>query len=174
MMSKFTVQALIERMKALPSVFGGGIIAGGYVRDTALGMPVKDIDVFVGRGTRPSREMLEGTGFKRVRDAEYGRSDYIWSVYRDDTTYELPVEVIFTSIDARKFVVDCFDWNICKCWYDYTTDETVYTDKFMADADMQRCTLEYNAGRHVAYSVLEHGHRLVDKLGWPMRLKYVD
>lgn len=102
------------------------IIAGGAVRDTLNGRPVKDIDVFL----HSSPDDL--TGCQKLADALYDRDFAGWGENaaadypENDNTFSVvtltkgigssPCQLIFLNRDPVENVKQHFDFDISKCW----------------------------------------------------------
>ena len=145
------------------------ILAGGYVRDSALDKPIKDADFFIsGPVAFHMHTKLRENGWKRKALDSYG-SPYIKFVYTTKK-YDIPCELIWTTVNPIEFVNRNFDWGLCKCYETYD-DGTTFTDHFLHDYEQKRHTCEYDEGRHIAHTVMQHAKRLVAKYPWPLEMK---
>lgn len=97
-------------------------IAGGAIRDTLLGKPVKDIDILVGQHANLTREQSINM-IQEFSDYEAepmgnasGYNSDVWRVPPFQDEFPLPIEIILldSSLDAR---LDSFDYDICKVAY---------------------------------------------------------
>lgn len=59
----------------------------------------------------------------------------VWQFIKQGIVYQL----IFTNVPPRDFVKDCFDFNICKCYYD--GKDFHYLPEFLADVKNHTLTL---------------------------------
>lgn len=148
------------------------ILAGGYVRDSALGKEVKDADFFAPFATLTGRTSttLRERGWERVRFSGYDRSPDIERVYRNTQRYELPVELILVSRSPIKFVEQNFDWGVCKCYMKFNGD-VVFTPHFQHDVEREVHTLNYDEKLHNAYTVLKHLKRISVKYPWTSEVR---
>ena len=97
------------------------IIAGGAIRDHILGLPVKDIDIFV-------LGMIAESA-KKVFDAntiEYAGVEEAQHQYR--TRDGLAVDLVFSRYDNVREVLEHFDLGICRVAWDGW--DYVVTDDF--------------------------------------------
>jgi hypothetical protein len=166
---KKSVETLLDELRVIPK--HDSIIAGGYVRDSALDRDVKDVDVFYHYPWISLPSWAERNGFVKDKWA-YQEINGIQALHRNDNDYIYPVQLIRVMLPPSRFVTEKFDWNICKCYYNILADTTVFTEKFVKDVDKAVLTLEYDERWHNG-SVLEHGRRIKKKYPWPMVIKYV-
>ena len=107
----------------------GAILAGGALRDTIIGRPVKDYDIFIPcwGGSLPNGDaMIDGRkkyGARKVEHVKYADQEF-------DLIYIWPEEI--AEEDFAQWVVDRFDFNICKVAYDPSTG-LCFGDGFWAD-----------------------------------------
>lgn len=102
------------------------IIAGGAVRDTLNGRPVKDIDVFLESGPAdiPGCQKLadklydsDFEGFGQHKDEDYPENDNTFSVVNlNKGIGSTPCQLIFLNRDPVENVKQHFDFDISKCW----------------------------------------------------------
>ncbi len=123
------------------------IVAGGCLRDAILGKPVKDYDIFIPRwtGDLPT-DAADGISSDewKARKEKYGSLDAIYvktEKYADQTfdlIYVYPDQT--AEQDFTQWVLDRFDFNICKVAYHQTTGLEVDGD-FWIDVLAKRLTL---------------------------------
>lgn len=141
------------------------IVAGGAIRDTLLGKPVKDVDIFmsarnahrivsvlkewyaVGDDSYARNLVNPPTGFGQLASAAAGgatgyENNHILQVFeRHDL--ELPANLIVLDVDPVMYVTDGFDFGICKAWYD---GNCVHTHKdFGNDVNSRTITMTLTA-----------------------------
>lgn len=146
------------------------VLAGGYVRDSALDKPIKDADFFIsGPVAFYTHTRLRDNGWKKKVVDDYGASPYIKFVYSSDK-YDIPCDLIWTTIPTIEFVNKHFDWGLCKC-YETWGGDTVFTDHFMEDYDKRKHTFRYDDRVHNAYTALQHAKRIQAKYPWPLEVK---
>lgn len=147
---------MLERVQAY---IPGAVIAGGYLRDLYLGMPYKDIDIFI-PFTEDVDELIEQIRWKPVIETEYHPTTIrevhcckykpqteitrVWDVvsYRqvgfEDTLKGVQIIMLqkgFTIQDR----VERHDFGICQIWYDGVN--TYCTDAFLQDFEQKTFTL---------------------------------
>lgn len=134
---------IFDKLKAAD--IGNTIIAGGFIRDYILGGRFKDVDVFISGGKDEHinaffewfHNQKEFTNLKDM--TAYGHYESV-SKYVFDMKYlgTIPVQVILCdSFDSIK-LVDEFDFNINKCFYD---GELVILDTCQRDLENYTATL---------------------------------
>lgn len=144
------------------------IIAGGAVRDTLLGGPVKDIDVFVYLEPEDSGEVFE----HRVRllalaaggTTTFSSSDPAHPRFFDIATirgsrFDLDIQIIGAYVDPIASV-NTFDFGICQC-YVLSTGEVVELPACLDD--MANQTLTYLGPRRMAGGDKAHMERILAK-----------
>ena len=143
------------------------LLAGGYVRDCALEKPVKDADFFVKSAYLGGRRLraLKDTGWKRMSAHTY-RAAQIHSVWENTERCETPLNLIITTVPEKQFVLNNFDWGLCKCWMDYH-GKVEFSEHFVSDLNRKVHTWKYDDALHIPYTVLEHLKRLKVKYPWP-------
>ena len=138
------------------------IIAGGYVRDVALGIQPKDVDIFVcGRYGQHQQAQLIANGWEQKKKPTYNSIACISAMFEKQGE-ELPLQLMVTSVSPLVVVNDYFDWGICKCWASEKGDP-LFTKQFLEDVRTETLTLHYNEAYHNPYTVLAHGQRLQKK-----------
>ncbi len=100
----------------------GAIVAGGAVRDYLLGVPPKDIDIFVETSEWDKPDDFFSLDGRAEKDQEYGMMSNIDVVARG-TRFGYQVDLIgITLPNARhvtgKNLVPTFDFGITRCWFD--------------------------------------------------------
>lgn len=145
------------------------ILAGGFVRDTLLGLPPKDIDVFMNAPVPRREQYLEALvqllGEPEVENItvqpnedEYGHLLMTWDFHRVRfpaqplVNEDLPIEIIMTDtggLTADKFM-EKFDFGICMAGYSPKTGLHM-NKKFLLDMFNKTCTLynERNKDKHI-------------------------
>ena len=153
-------------------------LAGGFVRDTALHQPIKDADFFVKGQPRPfgrlrlQVDVLKSKGFVEVKPKfQSYKHPHIFAIYRNETNYTIPVEVIITTKPPMDFILKDFDWGLCKCWQDYHGN-TTFDEHFMQDYINQTHTMKTN-NPILAKRSLSHLDRILAKYPWPWRIDCV-
>lgn len=152
---------------------GPCIIAGGAIRDTALGAYVKDVDVFICKSTfktpviQTSRSKFNVSA-KAKRDREY--ESYMIHDVHDVEINGLDVQLIVLKCDPVTYVSECFDYGICKAWYDGRY--TKFHSDFITDvnnktitrviSDEKMAQMYSNMGWATA-RMIEHGERIKRK-----------
>lgn len=115
----------------------GSVLAGGALRDTIIGKPVKDYDIFIPcwDGVLPNGDALIGAS------GDYGTFE-VFKVkhvnYADqhfDLIYVLPGET--AGENFAQWVIDQFDFNISKVAYDPSTG-LCFGDGFWTDV-VEKC-----------------------------------
>lgn len=139
------------------------IIAGGAIRDHLLGIPIKDIDVFVlgmpaeAAKTIFNAEIVEYSGVKEAS-------------HRFCTIDGLPVDLVFSRFDHVDEVLASFDLAICQAAWNGL--KYVLTDEFKRDFEDRSITvLRPSEGGHLERIVAKpepHGFKVGatrDRLG---------
>ena len=121
------------------------IIAGGAIRDHILGLPVKDIDIFVLGMRAQAAKQIFGADIIEYAGVEEAKHQY-------RTPDGLKVDLIFSRYDNVQEVLEYFDLGICRVAWDGW--DYVVTDDFEFD---RRNTL---VGRQAP----EHGRRTVNSV----------
>lgn len=100
----------------------GGIIAGGCVRDYLMGVPAKDIDVFVS-----VHQSTNFNGWEPHPDAEeYEAGDHVaYVVQREVEGWTVDLIGMDPKVLTGEFVISQFDFGLTRCWYDGEIHDTV-------------------------------------------------
>ena len=127
------------------------IIAGGAIRDHVLGLPAKDIDIFVlGMSARAANETFgaEITEYAGVEEAKH---------HYQPLGNGLPdIDLVFSQYTNVRDVLADFDLGICRVAWDGW--DFVITDDFARDLHERTITVFDN-------SYADHRNRVVAKLG---------
>jgi hypothetical protein len=149
--------------------FPEAIVAGGFLRDTLLGIEPKDIDVFIGNKTMTSEALVSALhealgGYVKVEfDVTYSAMEVDRILAVDSPAYPFPIQVIemkpgLSPVEhARRH-----DFGICQVWIgSHGLDATI---AFTEDRKRKLCTLVHceNADEHARS--MRRWERLKDKL----------
>ena len=140
----------IPKQWKLPSLaFPTGIIAGGAPRDFLLGVPPRDIDIFV-PDSREVREAIALLGAEPVLKygqykANYNRS---WAYILEQPSGLPPLNIVLWrgALDA-KALIDDFDFGICQVAWSARQGFRI-TDTFFADAAAKTFTYRGEPNHH--------------------------
>ena len=130
-----TVKQFYKKTNAIDNgmMFNNSVVAGGAIRDTLLGKPIKDIDIFVLTSSWSSAQRLQFSSiinklaFNCVSDVDYEDANRI--VYRNSDDFELPIDIILDKKHTSfKSLVAHFPASISRCMHTPKTN-TVYTSK---------------------------------------------
>jgi hypothetical protein len=109
-------------------------IAGGAIRDHLLGLPVKDLDIFVlGMSAKAAKEIF---GAEMIEYAGVAEAKH---TYR--TVDGLVVDLVFSRFDNAHEVLDHFDLGICRVGWDGW--DYIVTDDFEFDCRNKKITTFY-------------------------------
>ena len=109
------------------------VIAGGAIRDLILGLPVKDIDIFVlGMTAQAAREIFN------AQIVEYAGVEEAKHQYR--TNGGLTGDLVFSQYDNVRDVLAHFDLGVCRVAWD---GDFIVTDDFEADRQAGKITTFY-------------------------------
>lgn len=147
-----------KRAVALAKEFNG-IIAGGYVRDVALGVEPKDIDVFFPAGVRHAVMQSLRSEFTKADVPDYAAHPYVRSVYK---SLEYPMDIVFTNVAPVLHVFNGFDLGICKCYTDCNSP-AIFHQHFLEDVRNKTITYRRDTTLHNDKLVMLHAHRLQQK-----------
>jgi Poly A polymerase head domain len=125
------------------------IIAGGAIRDHILGLPVKDIDVFVLGMSAESARQIFGADIIEYAGVEEAKHQY-------RTQDGLMADLVFSRYDNVQEVLEHFDLGICRVAWDGW--DYVITDDFEFDRRNAKITTFYA-------STSGHRDRVLTKLG---------
>lgn len=142
------MEALIRKIGPVAHLFDKGVdiyIGGGWLRDTALGREVKDVDVFCNSDDADKvRDLLEHTEpvDKSITPHQnvYGSDPDILCVYKGTSRFfEEPVDIICCAIDIDEQVLTKrFYAGLCKIVYG---PRGLYVhDAFVQDAEEETIT----------------------------------
>ena len=128
------------------------IIAGGALRDNILGIPIKDVDIFVlGLHSQMAYYLF---GAERVENFEYDYGDH-HARLANANILGVNVDLVTLSHATLKTVLENFDLGICRiAWDGYHLH---ITDDFMHDYTEKTIT-------SFCRSVSDHRDRVADKL----------
>ena len=156
---------------------GPCIIAGGAIRDTVLGAHVKDVDVFISKANFKTSNIqtavsgswnLDSISSKAKFERAY--ESYMIDDMHDIRVDPLPVQIIVLKCDPEEYVTKCFDYGICKVWYD--GQYTKFHNDFITDVNNKLITrvitdekmAEMYSNRQWAVArMIEHGERIKRK-----------
>src|SRR5437899_726457 len=110
------------------------IIAGGAIRDHILGLPVKDIDIFVLGMDAQSAKQIFGADIIEYAGVEEAKHHY-------RTRDGLAVDLVFSRYDNVQEVLEHFDLGICRVGWDGW--DYVITDDFEFDRRNAKITTFY-------------------------------
>lgn len=147
------MQAL-ELVKDIP----GAAIAGGFIRDSIVGVQFKDIDIFI---PYTEDKVIEALMVKidadEMQSASYMSQQEvtrIWSKYltsEDTDEYDIPDDELLLSKQHEVQIImlakgmtlvdriPLYDFGFCQCWFDGKT--LSYTDAFVDDLTRKEYTL---------------------------------
>ena len=112
------------------------IIAGGAIRDHILGLPVKDIDIFVLGMSAQSAKQIFGADIIEYADVEEAKHQY-------RSQNGLTVDLVFSRYNNVQEVLEHFDLGICRVAWDGW--DYVLTDDFECDRDNLKLTTFYSS-----------------------------
>jgi hypothetical protein len=112
------------------------IIAGGAIRDHTLGLPVKDIDIFVLGMRAQAAKQIFGADIIEYAGVEEAKHQY-------RTRDGLAVDLIFSRYDNVHEVLEHFDLGICRVAWDGW--DYVVTDDFEFDHRYHMIGFEFSA-----------------------------
>lgn len=160
--------------KVLTQFPPGAIIAGGAVRDFLLGVPPKDIDVFLPASAVKSLPPTEGFefafheprfGFHRIdgiqdRQSEYQSLNDICLVSRGEIE-GFTVDLVEFTIDfTGQQLVETFDFWINQCWFDGELRDTREARQDRANNNVTICNeerLERSLARFERFNARHNG-----------------
>jgi hypothetical protein len=144
----------LELVKDIP----GAAIAGGFIRDSIVGVQFKDIDIFI---PHTEDKVIEAFMVKidadEMQSASYMSQQEvtrIWSVHlanKNVDEYDLPEYHLTVSTDHDVQIImlakgmtladriPLYDFGFCQCWFDGKT--LSYTDAFVDDLTRKEYTL---------------------------------
>jgi hypothetical protein len=166
-MSKYDKAA--ELVRKIRTVFPEAIVAGGYLRDLAIGAKPKDIDVFIGNRMTLTTEAVErmlSTALDECVKVEFSLSYANMEVNRIFTVVAgdpLPVQIIELDIADPVERILQHDFGLCQIWHD---GECVnVTGHFEWDVQWQCCSLVHCESEAEHKRSMRRWERLKDKLG---------
>jgi hypothetical protein len=110
------------------------IIAGGAIRDHILGLPVRDIDIFVLGMSALSAKQIFGADIIEYAGVEEANHQY-------HTRDGLTLDLVFSRYDNVREVLEHFDLGICRVGWDGW--DYVVTDDFEFDRRNAKITTFY-------------------------------
>ena len=112
------------------------IIAGGAIRDHILGLPVKDIDIFVLGMSAEAAKQIFGADVIEYAGVEEAKHQY-------RTRDGLTVDLVFSCYDNVQEILEHFDLGICRLAWDGW--DYVVTDDFEFDRRNLTITTFYSS-----------------------------
>lgn len=153
--------------------FESAIMAGGCLRDLAMGRPVKDYDVFISKSdqgnhfVRKLSNSFKGSHYTVRSENWYYKIPGVYEVrkvqlhHKQSGTY-MKFDLVFVDGKPIDFFHKEFDFGICKAYYN--GERTIYTSDFIKDATNKTVTLmgplRYES---VRYSLSKHLPRFLHK-----------
>lgn len=145
-----------EALIAVKGAYPGAIVAGGCLRDAILGVPHRDIDIFVGPDFDPTKLPEAWAAF--VLSPETFVQDYaehfaprlkaVWGLANCDGELLGPaaaqIIVMAEPIKLPELLAD-FDWGFCQIG-GHTLSKLFCTDAFRADMNNNTATLTAKPG----------------------------
>jgi hypothetical protein len=147
------MQAL-ELVKDIP----GAAIAGGFIRDSIVGVQFKDIDIFVPyTEDKVIEAVMAKIDAEEMQSASYMSQQEvtrIWSKYlssEDTDEYDIPEsQLVFSKQHEVQIImlakgmtladrIPLYDFGFCQCWFDGKA--LSYTDAFVDDLTRKEYTL---------------------------------
>jgi hypothetical protein len=147
------MQAL-ELVKDIP----GAAIAGGFIRDSIVGVQFKDIDIFIPyTEDKVIEAVMAKIDAEEMQSASYMSQQEvtrIWSKYltsEDTDEYDTPEDDLLISKQHEVQIImlakgmtladriPLYDFGFCQCWFDGKT--LSYTDAFVDDLTRKEYTL---------------------------------
>lgn len=113
------------------------IIAGGAIRDHLLGLPIKDLDIFVlGMTAQAAKEIFDAdiVEYAGVEEARH----QIQTVSSASDRQALTVDLVFSRFDNVEELLDTFDLGICRIAWDGNT--LLGTEDFYRDLTRRTVT----------------------------------
>ena len=110
------------------------IIAGGAIRDHLLGLPVKDVDIFISGMPAQAAKQIFNADVVEYAGVEEAKHQYV-------TTKGLTVDLVFSRFDNVPEVLAHFDLGICRIAWDGNT--LLGTEDFHRDLTMKTVTTFY-------------------------------
>jgi hypothetical protein len=121
------------------------VIAGGALRDHILGLPVKDVDIFIlGMSAQAAKEIFNADTVEYA-GVEEAKHQYV-------TEDGLTVDLVFSRFDNVQEVLAHFDLGICRVAWDGNT--VLATEEFRNDLDTKTATQFYPSGSGHAARVM--------------------
>jgi hypothetical protein len=152
-------------------VSGGVHIAGGAVRDTLLGRPIKDIDIFLGDAHGDAAATLLRSRFGYVKVGEWiqyeGFSDpsvrRVAKFEKADETIPICLIGLAMELTARENV-ERFDYGICMAAWEGGTRSIFTADQFKRNAEARTFTLcRADNAQQFAYSMVRYEKLTMDR-----------
>lgn len=168
----FAVTVLKNIQRAVPRAF----VAGGCLRDTIMGRPINDIDVFVPEGQDyMASEVLRNNGAvvtKSIPEPYFTMNNDVRSVrYFEGHHMPLPVNIIGVYNCTPEAQLERFDFGICRVaydgirlWKDLAFDRDQADETFSLLVDQTEDQRNYSLGRYERLSGKYPGWKFVDKL----------
>jgi len=132
-------------------------IAGGAVRDTLFGKPVKDVDLYIRYVTTPLKnKFIKEHSLEKKSKDEYDETDF--DVWHDPKKPD--IDIIFHRGTIDNFIKSSFDCSICEVWYNFKHGLS-YTENFDKGRDEKRIYIYRD--RCSSHLASKHLERVLDK-----------
>jgi hypothetical protein len=164
-------------LEALRTLSASAHIAGGAVRDTLLGVQIRDIDIFLADAHGDRAAALLRSTFSYVKVGEWrqyeGFSDpAVLRVAKFEKADEtIPICLIGLAKELSPYEnIERFDYGICMAFWWGGTTEMFTADQFKSDAETKTFTL-YRADNapQFAYSMVRFQKLTTDRYkGWTL------
>lgn len=124
-------------------------IAGGFLRDSLLGRPVKDIDVYIllGENAELKRFAHKPTVYKKMTSVTYegDPSNCIRNVYQCTSAGFDRINIITMGpyVNFSEFIENSFDIGLCKIYYDVGAGTLHTTPEFEKDVRNKTLTVSH-------------------------------
>jgi len=134
----------IRKLESIAAENPSSIIAGGFVRDTELGVGFKDIDVYIpGASSRLTQRKLDKLGAYRTSGDYSGSNIYTYQI-KDSDINLVVVKDARNQEDLHNYVRRTFDVGLCMCWINLNDGSTYLTPEFIEDRDHKTLTIYYS------------------------------
>lgn len=160
------ILALTKQLKFIATnpIFNGTvpIIAGGFIRDSITGKPVKDIDCFINQGYKNHLPAdLEWTAKEDYKDSPIGITNTTTIKVPE---IEYPLNIILTSGHHNlRSLLNKFNFGICRISYDSFSGLYV-TNHFLSDIENKTLTcFQKKMTPEIDARCQQHYERLLEK-----------
>ena len=124
----------VQTLTAIAKVTTGSYIAGGYLRDSFLGMPYNDVDVFIPLKYRTA--VMDAIPLPMSQDTGGNYTGSNLYSYRVASTC---INLIFVdTLYITDYIRKSFDITLCMIWYSLDTN-SLYLTKEFKKAVRQQC-----------------------------------